>query len=121
MKIEGSRDGEELRRRHRDLLGVASAGEQRTHSVTDVPVVHALTEFGDDTRAFEAEYLARSWRRRILALPLHQIGAVDGGGGHIDDDLPALRPRVRYLGPAHDLGCAELGEGDCMHGSRLPT
>ena len=104
MQIEGSRDGEQLCRRHSDLFGVATTGEQRAHPVADLPAVHALAELGNDTGAFEAEDLAGSRRGWIHALPLHQIGAIDGGGGDVDDDLPALRTWVRYLGPLHDVG-----------------
>ena len=77
---------------HDDLLGVAAAGEQRHGAVADPPAAHGGADLGHLAGAFEAENRRRAGRRRIEALALQQVGAVDRGGADADADV--LRPEL---------------------------
>ena len=75
------RHGQQLPGGHPHLLGVPAAGEQRAHLVADRPVVDALTERLDDPAHLEPGDLRLAGRRRVVALALEQVGAVDACGG----------------------------------------
>ena len=101
--------------RHHDLLGVAAAGQQRAHLVTRPPAGDAVADGPDPAGAFQARVRRRARRRRVAALPLHQVGAVDTAGGDLDDHLAGAGDRVGYLKPAQDVGFAGLGDDDGVH------
>ena len=48
-------------------------------------------------RGLEAEDLARARRRRVVALALHEVGAVDGRRRHLEHHLALAGPRVGHL------------------------
>ena len=102
--------------RDRNLLGIATAGQQCADFVADGPTGDVFAEFGDHTRAFEAEDVTRAWRRRVEALTLEQVGAVDGGRGDLDEYVPARQFGIGLLRPFHDLGTAGLIDRYGVHG-----
>ena len=55
-------------------------------------------------------------RRRVVALPLQQVGPVDRRGGDVDDHLVGLGLGVGDLLDLQHLGAAGLGDDDCAHG-----
>ena len=60
-------------------------------------------------------------RRRVLALTLQQVSAVDGGGGDSDEHFAGAGYRVVDLGPGEDVGLAEGGKSDCVHAVNLAS
>ena len=79
----------------RDLRRVPAAGQQRAHLVADGEALDALAERGDGAAALEADHARRPGRRRVVALALEQVGAVDRGGGDVEHDLAGRRARGR--------------------------
>ncbi|CAB4743304.1 unannotated protein [freshwater metagenome] len=88
------RDAHELAYRNSDSIGVAATGEERGHLIADRAGGHACTELTDGAGAFEAEDVARTWGWGIEALSLHDVGAVHGRCGDVDDDLTRAGLRV---------------------------
>ena len=104
-----------LPRRHHHLLGVTAAGQQRAHLVTRPPVRDAVADGADPARALQARVRRRARRRRVEALPLHQVRAVDPAGGDVDDHLARAGDRVGHLEPVQHLGFAGFGDDDSVH------
>ena len=63
----------------------------------------------------EAGNVRRAGRRRILALPLHQVGPVDAGRMHADANLVQAGLRHRPLDRAQHFGAAEFTDLDRNH------
>ena len=74
-------------------------------------VVHA-EPFGEFGRCLAG-------RRRIVALALQQVGAVDAGGDDAHQHLVGVDPRGGDLGDGQDLGAAERRQGDGLHASTV--
>ena len=58
-------------------------------------------------------------RRRVEALALQGVGAVDRAGDDVDDDLAGTRLGVGQLGDGQGLGPTRLGCGDGAHAATL--
>src|SRR5690606_9272490 len=112
---DAGRDRQQLRRGHGDLLRVPAAREQRAHLVADLPALDTLAERGDPAGALEPDDVRRAGRRRVVALPLQQVGAVDRARHHVDDDLARARDGVRDLGPLQHFRAARFPHRDRMH------
>ena len=95
-----------------DPLGVPAARQQRAALVADAPAGHAVADGRDGAAALEPEHVGGTGRRGVVALPLQQVGPVDGGRDDRDGDLAgtglagraarrATAPRARP-GPRHD-------------------
>jgi hypothetical protein len=117
-QVHAGRDREQLRGRHRDLLGVPAAGQQRAHLVPDRPAGDSLPERSDPPRALQSDNLRRAGRRRVVALALQQVGPVDGAGGHIQHDFAGAGLRVRHRSPLQHLRPTRLPHCDRVHGPR---
>jgi hypothetical protein len=57
----------------------------------------------------------RAGWRRVEALALQQIGAVDRGGGDVDEHLARLRLGIGHLGPLENLWTARLYDRHGVH------
>ncbi len=99
----------------RDELRVAAAGEQRAHAVADAPARRTRADGRDRARHLEPQVRRRACGRRVRALALAEVGAVDAGGGHADQDLSGAGDRIREVGEGEDVGAAGGGEGDRAH------
>jgi hypothetical protein len=108
-------------------LGVAAAVGERRHLVAERPARNPLSEADDLARHFEAEKIGGAWRRRIKPFPLHEVGAVDAGGGDADQHLAGGGARhraaaglqhLRPAGGAH-LDRGHVGRNGLHHLSRL--
>ena len=88
------RDAHELAYRNGDAIGVAATGEERGHLIADRAGGHARAELTDGARALESEDVARTRGRGVVALSLHDVGAVHGRCGDVDDDLTRTGLRV---------------------------
>ncbi|MNY31574.1 hypothetical protein D3C86_1657410 [compost metagenome] len=92
----GHRQG--MARIHHHLLGHAATGQQRTHAVTDAPAA-AGADLADHSGTLQAEHLGHPRRRRIQAVALQQIGAIETGCGHANANLPHIAQRARLHAP----------------------
>ena len=113
------RHRQQLAGRDRDPLRVPAAAEQRAHLVADGPAGHAVAERGDPARALQPRVRRGARRRRVVALPLQEVGPVDRAGGDLDEHLAGAGLRVRHLGPLQHLGTAGLADRDRVHGPSL--
>jgi len=104
--------------RHHDLLGVAAAGEQRHRTLSELPAGHRGAALDHLAGALEAEDLGGTGGRRILPLPLQQVGAVDRGGGHPQPEVAGAERGRRHLGEAQHRLVAGSVEDDRLHGDR---
>src|SRR5690606_19338635 len=108
---------DDLAGRDGDALGVAAAGQQRADLVALRQVRHALADGRDDAGALQPEHLGRAGRRRIVALALQEVGAVDAGGGDLDDDLAGSGLGRGDVGDDEALGSSGLFHDHGSHGS----
>ena len=91
------------------------ASSAHTSSPTDQPG-DALAELGDAAAALEADRVGGAGRRRVEALPLQGVGAVDRRGDDLDEDLAGAGARGVDLADGQDLGAAGAGGDDCAQG-----
>lgn len=102
-----------------DVLGVASPGEQGDAGVAHLPADHLLAHFGYLARAFQPENLAGPGRRRVVTLPLQQVGPVDPGGYHLDQHLPGAGLRRLHLAHLQNVRATRFGGDHGEHPHRL--
>jgi hypothetical protein len=107
--------GQQLPGLDRHLFRVPAAGEQHAHLVTNGPAVHAVAKRGDAARALESWIGRRARRRRVQALPLHQVGTVDARPDDLHYGFPRRGGRVRHLGKLQDVGSPRLGNDHGTH------
>lgn len=107
---------QQLPGRHGGLLRVTTAREQRAHLVAQGPSRDTGPQGRDAPRAFEPGIRGRTGRRIVEALPLQQIGAVDGARDDVDEDLSLAGHGIGHLGPDKRLGTTRFGNRDRMHG-----
>jgi len=100
------------------IFGVAAAAHQRHDAVPDFPARHAGTERDDLAGDFEAGNIRCAGRRRIAALALHDIRAIDAGGCHLDQDLTVAGRRHCALFGHERLGSAGGLDANDGHAGR---
>ena len=88
-QVDAGRKRHHLTSRHQHLRRVTTAGEQGANLFTD-RTIHALTHGRNPAAAFQPDDRRRSGRRRVMALALHEICAVDRSGHDIQQDF--IRP-----------------------------
>jgi hypothetical protein len=106
---------QQLALRHGHLLRVTAAGQQRAHLVADLPADDARAQRGDPAAALQPGIRRRARRRRVEALPLHDVGRVDPGRHHVDDHFARSRHRVGHLGELEHVRPARAGDDDGTH------
>jgi len=95
-------DGEAVSSRCEAVVGVASTGDQGAYAVARLPAGHGIR--GDDNAGhLQAEDRGRSGRRRIFALALKEVGAVDPGGLDTDQNVTLAGHGSGSLGDAEDF------------------
>ena len=87
-------------RRNGYALGVPTAGEQAENAVAELPLRCGRARVGDHARHFQAHVGGCARRRRVLAGALEEIGAIDGCGMYVDEDLARAADGVWDLLPA---------------------
>ena len=105
-----------LGRRH-DALGVAPAVDEGAHLVAHLPALDALTERRDASAHLEARVVRRAGWRRVVAHPLHDVGAVDARGDDVDEHLAGPHLGVGHLVEDEAVGVSGLRDRDGAHGS----
>src|ERR1051326_1922213 len=103
------------------LLGVAAPG-QECHDALSEPEARDLgADLDDLARTFEPEDRRRAGWRRVEALPLQEVGAVDGGGVHPDAGLVLADGGTRGLPQDEDGLVTRLSDQDRPHAGPLTT
>ncbi len=110
---------DDLTRRHRDQFGVAATGQQGHAGLTDLPALDTRADGVDVAGHLEPDDVGRPVGRRVVALPLQQVGPVDPRSQHGDHHLARPRHRVGHLGQLQHLGPAETVRHDRSHGPSL--
>ncbi len=105
--VPGRRDAE---------LGVAAAGRQRAHLVTDAPSGHGRTDRRDGAGDLEPDDRRRSRRRRIVARSLDAVGPVDACVADADQHVARGGSRHGSLGERENVGRARLAHRHVAHG-----
>ena len=96
------------------------ASSAHTSSPTAQPVT-PVAERRDGAAALHPDDLGGAGRRRVEALPLQQVGAVDRGGGDRERDLARARLGVGQLGDGQDVGATGPGGDDGAHAGHPRT
>ena len=79
-------------------LGLAAAGDDRHHAVADLEALHARTALDHLAGQLEAgDVLRRAGRRRIAALELLDVGAVEPGAAHAHEQVGVPGDRIGVL------------------------
>ncbi len=102
------------------VFGVAPSTDEGHDPVARLPVADPGAGFLDDPGHLQAEDFRISRRRRILALPLHKVGTVDGSGGDLDKNLIFLRLRFFRLTHLENVETAESIEQHSFHEALPP-
>ena len=99
---DAERHGGHLAGRHRDVLGIAAAAEQRADLLAGMQIGDAFADGGDLAGALQAENVTGTGRRVVEAPALHQVRAIEPGRDHPDQHL---------AGPGLGLGQVDDLEG----------
>ncbi|MGY3404272.1 hypothetical protein ACVWZV_000385 [Bradyrhizobium sp. GM5.1] len=97
------------------VLRITATGDQRHHLVTDLVPLGVAADGHHFAGDFEAGQVAGAGRRRIGAGALRDIGPVDAGGLHLDQDLVGAGLRQRPLFRHQHLRSAGFRDGDHGH------
>ncbi len=111
--VQPRRHRQDLPRGDRDALRVAASGQERADPIAGLYPGHAFPRGQNLSRAFQAQDLARSGRRRISSRALHQVRTVDGGRVHGDQHLANASLRLVDFLPAQTLSL----DGNGLHRS----
>ena len=76
-KIQAGRNRQALRSWSNAKFGIAPSGQKSTHSVAHSEFCDIFTNGGNDSSGFQSKNVRGSRRRRIVALALQQVGAID--------------------------------------------
>ena len=102
-QIDAGGNRQHLPSRNQHGLGVATAGQQGADLVAHCPAGDVGTDGPDASAAPKPSTSGLARRRRVETPALQQVGAIDAGGGDVDQDLIGPRQRqVRHL-PANAL------------------
>ena len=111
-------DREAVRSRREAVVGVASAGDQGAYAVASLPAGRGIRGH-DDAGNFETEDRGCSGRRRIFALALKEVGAVDAGSLDADQDFTWAGHGSGSLCDAEDFRASGAWAIDEMHRFKL--
>ena len=103
------------------VLGVPATGDQRTHPIADLPAIDARSGLDDGAGHLQSGDVRRARRRRVQALPLHHVRAIDAGCRHLDQDLTRTSRRPWTFGRDEHLGAARLTDFDHQHVGQLQS
>src|SRR5207249_1598116 len=110
---------EELRRGHRDRLGVAAEARERDDALAgDEGAVGAGTEALDRARDLVADHARARRRVRVEAEARHHVGEVDAAGTYADERLAGAGDRVRAVADLERLGRPGARDPDRAHAGR---
>ena len=86
-------------------------------TLTNAPILHAVSRLGDDTGAVGAGRVRKSGQLRVF--PGTNVGfhRVHPGGMHADDNLPGTRRQIGGIAHLQNFGVAKLLDANCFHGA----
>lgn len=108
-------DGQAMIRVDGHVLRVAAAVGQRADLVAFLPPDDVAAGGHDGPRNLQAEQVGRALGRGIVAAPLHEVGSVDAGAAHLDENLVGGRPGYRPAAQLQNLRPAGSGGHDRVH------
>ena len=97
------------------VFGVTAARDQGAHPIAQGQAIDARADPHHFARDFQARNIRRAGGRGIVAGALHHIGAVDAGGGDLEQNFAVPGLRHRALGRPQTLGRPEFGDFDGGH------
>ena len=107
---------------NRHAVGQPSPAHDAEDAIALLPGLYGLAARDDPAGHIQARDIHRSTgRRRVVPASLREIGGVDSGESHLDENLLAPRNRIGALLEAHDLGTSRSGEDDRAHGVNLSS
>ncbi len=113
---EALRDRQRIRRVHLAELRITPARNERADFVADAETRRALAKRGDLAGDLEAWQVGSAGRRRIMALPLQHVRAVDARRRHADENLAGAGRRHRPGLGDQRLRAAGLRDRHRRHG-----
>ena len=96
-------------------LGVPTAGEQAEDAVPGLPLRYSLASSSDHACHFQAHIRRCARGRWVVASALEEIGAIDGCGMDIDENLTRTAGGIWDLLPAERMVCI-VGYSYSFHG-----
>jgi hypothetical protein len=114
------RHGQTLPDRRHAQLGITTAGDKRTNTVTKVQACRRHGRgiaFDDFARHLQPRQVRGTRRHRVVPLALQDIGPVHTRRGHADQHLARARHGGGAFGQAQHVGCAVGTDLDGLHGS----
>jgi hypothetical protein len=96
---------------HGDVLGVAASGEEGADLGAEERGVVVAADVDDRAGDLESGPGGRTGRARVVAGDLEEVGAVDAGGGDLDEDFIGAGRGLGHLGG----GEAAVGDGHGKH------
>ena len=100
-----------------DLLGVATAGEERHDALAGAEAAGLGADLCNLAGALEAQDRRGARRRGVHALALQQVGAVHRGGAHPDAHVGGLERGSGRVAQGEDGFVAGLAHEDGTHGA----
>ena len=97
------------------LLGVSAARYQSHRAIADFPPGCSGADCGDFASDFHPDDLRRARRRRIEALPLEQVGAIDARSADANQDFVGLDRRLGHLADFQRVFIAGFLNDYCFH------
>ena len=110
LEAQARRNAHDVARMGRRELGVTAAAEQREHALAAREFRDARAECLDGAGGLEPEQRRFAGRRRIMALPLHDVGPVHARRVHANQDAAWSGDRGFGLPGFQHLGSAETVE-----------
>jgi hypothetical protein len=99
------------------VLGVSAAAEQAKDALSRLPHPRRRAGFGDLAGKLDPGNLrGEARRRRIFALSLQQVGAVERRRAHPHQHLVGRDRRLADLADFQNFRPAESGNPNCLHG-----
>nr|GEU28380.1 hypothetical protein [Tanacetum cinerariifolium] len=110
--------GHDLGDRRHAVFRIAAALHQRAHVVADVERGVIEVAVDDFAGHFQAGQVGRAGRRIVGALALEDVGTVDAGRMHLDQDFAGFNDRHGTLAQLEHVGGTGMGES--RDARRLP-
>lgn len=98
---------------------MAASGEQCAHSITEPEperVIATEVVFDQLPGHFQPRQAGRTWRRRVIALALGDIRAIDAGDRDLDQHFSRPWARNRTLRWLQYIRCTGPGDFNGLHG-----
>src|SRR5690606_2356833 len=99
----------------RRVLGVAASAHERDHPLAAFPRARGRVRAFDDPCDLQPWNLRSAGRRGVVPLALHDVGAVDRGRSHLDEQLTRTKYGTLDRDDLQDFGPAESLQANGSH------